>query len=127
MATKVHDDDEQDFAEVDIILAQAKRELRKQRRHMNLSDIPENFAHVPPSDLEPYSTSIHRVRPVSLDTSQPDFASLAGHHNHHPKLPILGIMAPMKWLRGYISCLVSSDDSTATRPHRRRRRRGSTS
>jgi hypothetical protein len=100
MATKVHDqDDDQDFAEVDVILAQAKLELhrdRKLRRNMNLSDIPENFAHVP---------SCPSTRPASLDTSQPDCASRA---KSNQKLQhVLGLVAPIKWLRAYMGCLMA--------------------
>lgn len=58
MSTKVHDDDGDDetYDEVDVILENAKAGLqlkrsleRKSRRNINLSDIPENFAHVPAS------------------------------------------------------------------------------
>lgn len=57
MSTKVHDDDDDEtFDEVDVILENAKAGLqmkrtleRKTRRNINLSDIPENFAHVPAS------------------------------------------------------------------------------
>ncbi|KAG0558407.1 hypothetical protein KC19_10G026100 [Ceratodon purpureus] len=123
MATKVHDQDDQDFAEIDIILAQAKLELhrdrcrdRKMRRNMNLSDIPENFAHVPASPTSEPPTR-YNTRPVSLDTSQPDFASRRDggvsstrQQKTNQKLHILGLMAPMKWLRGYMGCLMAAHD-----------------
>lgn len=124
---KVHDqNDDQDFAEVDVILAQAKVELhrdrcrdRKLRRNMNLSDIPENFAHVPSC---PFSQP--NARPVSFDASEPDFASrdrsrrcisrengvAARHKVGNPKLHILGMMAPIKWLRGYMGCIMAVQD-----------------
>ena len=127
MATKVHDQDDQEFAEIDIILAQAKLELRrdrKLRRNMNLSDIPENFAHVPAYPES--STTRCTARAVSLDTPQSDFASRRAdpsrHHKSVHKLHFLGLMAPMKWLRGYMSCLMAADAPSVQHRHPPRQR-----
>lgn len=118
MVTELHDPGDLDFAEIDIILAQAKLRLqrdrcrdRKLRRHMNLSDIPENFAHVPPCTFSECS-SLASTRSVSLDTSQPDFASRDVRSKRRPPKPhqkfqILSLIAPMKWLRGYMGCVMA--------------------
>nr|PNR44881.1 hypothetical protein PHYPA_014651 [Physcomitrium patens] len=118
MATKVHDQDDQDFAEIDIILAQAKLELRKDRcrdrklRHkLNLSDIPENFAHVPSFMCRDTSTCCNALS-VSLEASPPnpeyrDARSRGRLHKPRHKFSILSLIVSMKWLRELMGCVTA--------------------
>ncbi|XP_024374781.1 uncharacterized protein [Physcomitrium patens] len=110
MTAKVHDQDmDQDFAEIDMILEQAQLELhkdrcrnRKLRRNMNLSVIPENFAHVPSNEAT--------LPPASLDVLQPDFGIREGHKRPNHRLQVLSCIAPMRWLRAYMSCVMAAHD-----------------
>ncbi|XP_073386063.1 uncharacterized protein [Physcomitrium patens] len=110
MATKVHDQgDDQDFSEIDTILAQAKLGLRRDRcrehrlrRNTNLSDIPENSTHEPSNETTAFA--------ASQDTSQPEITTRDGHKRLHQRLQILSFIAPMKWLRAYMGCMMAVHD-----------------
>lgn len=131
MSTKVHDNAEDEaFDEIDFVLASAKAGMhrarcisRKSRRNINLSDIPENFAHVPaPPSSRPateYSTSACFVVPAdhittTLSSSSPlqkqqqqeeeddvHFAIRAPgvQLKRSQQKQLLGLMAAMRWLR----------------------------
>ena len=132
MSTKVHDNAEDEaFDEIDFVLASAKAGMhrarcisRKSRRNINLSDIPENFAHVPaPPSSRPateYSTSACFVVPAdhittTLSSSSPlqkqqqqqeeeddvHFAIRAPgvQFKRSQQKQLLGLMAAMRWLR----------------------------
>jgi hypothetical protein len=66
MSTRVYDKEDESYDEVDIILASAKLGAPRKRyrdtksRHtFNLSDIPENFAHVPSSKQSSSAVNAH--------------------------------------------------------------------
>ena len=133
MSTKVHDNAEDEaFDEIDFVLASAKAGMhrarcisRKSRRNINLSDIPENFAHVPaPPSARPateYSTAACFVVPAdqittTLSSSSPSqkqqqqqqeeeddvhFAIRAPgvQLKRSQQKQLLGLMAAMRWLR----------------------------
>ena len=137
MSTKVHDNAEDEaFDEIDFVLASAKAGMhrarcisRKSRRNINLSDIPENFAHVPaPPSSRPateFSTSACFVVPAadhitttlsSSSSSSPSqkqqqqeeeeeddvhFAIRAPgvQLKRSQQKQLLGLMAAMRWLR----------------------------
>lgn len=126
MSTKVHDNAEDEaFDEIDFVLASAKAGMhrarcisRKSRRNINLSDIPENFAHVPaPPSSRPaseYSTSTNFVVPADHNTttssSSPqqqeeeeddEFATRAPgvQFKRSQQRQLMGLVAAMRWLR----------------------------
>lgn len=116
MSTKVHDEDDETFDEVDVILENAKAGLqmkrsleRKSRRNINLSDIPENFAHVPASS-KPRS-ELHSSRsPTRVKTPSPQVQ--AGNRARYKSQQRSFVQATFRWFRNrYIGC-VSAVDGT---------------
>lgn len=76
MSTRVYDKEDENYDEVDIILASAKLGAPRKRyrdtksRHtFNLSDIPENFAHVPSSKQSSSAVNAHTSSSSSSSSS----------------------------------------------------------
>lgn len=117
MSTKVHDEDDDIFDQVDAILENAraglhaKRSLeRKSRRNINLSDIPENFAHVPAS-----SRNIDHINTPSsstaIETPPPRLQQpVAGNRTRYKARQRSLVQATLRWFRDrHRSCISGAD------------------
>lgn len=116
MSTKVHDDDET-FDEVDVILENAKAGLqmkrsleRKIRRNINLSDIPENFAHVPASSKK---SEFDSSRSPRVETPPPQPVQVGGTDRVHYKGQQRSLVqATLRWFKNRAMACVSAMDGT---------------
>lgn len=114
MSTKVHDDDET-FDEVDVILENAKAGLqmkrsleRKSRRNINLSDIPENFAHVPASSKK--SSELNGPsRSPRVETPPPQPLQV-GRVHYKAQQKFHAVQATLRWFRDRLMICVSAVD-----------------
>lgn len=114
MSTRVYDKDDENYDEVDIILASAKLGAPRKRyrdtksRHtFNLSDIPENFAHVPSSKqsssaINPHTSSsspptcqLPTHDPQADDTSDETGQDYSRQHNNKRTFT----QTTVRWLR----------------------------
>ena len=117
MSTKVHDEDDETFDEVDAILENAKAGLqmkrsleRKTRRNINLSDIPENFAHVPASSRRSRELN-SSGSPTRAKTPSPQVQAGGNRARYKAQQRSL-VQATLRWFRNrYIGCVSSIDGS----------------
>ncbi|KAG0628757.1 hypothetical protein M758_1G050800 [Ceratodon purpureus] len=115
MSTKVHDDDDETFDEVDVILENAKAGLqmkrsleRKTRRNINLSDIPENFAHVPASSRRSHELNTSRS-PTGARTPSPQ-VPVGGNRARYKAQRRSIVQATLRWFRDrYMRCVSAVD------------------
>lgn len=123
MSTKVHDGDDETFDEVDKILEtakaglQAKRSLeRKSRRNINLSDIPENYTHVPASSkksdhLNPSRSPIRVETPPPPQPPPPKLQQPVEASREHFKAQQRSLVhTALRWFRNrYMGCVSAVD------------------
>lgn len=115
MSTKVHDEDDETFDEVDVILENAKAGLqmkrsleRKTRRNINLSDIPENFAHVPASSRRSHELNSSRS-PTRVKTPSPQ-VPVGGNKARYKAQRRSLVLATLRWFRDrYMGCVRAVD------------------
>jgi predicted metal-binding protein len=115
MSTKVHDEDDETFDEVDVILENAKAGLqmkrsleRKTRRNINLSDIPENFAHVPASSRRSQELIPSRS-PTQAKTPSPQ-VQVGGNRARYKAQQGSLLQSTLRWFRDrYMGCVSAMD------------------